>query len=261
MNDAKKKRVGLVIPAFDEEQALPLVLADLPREHIDRIVVVDNASTDRTAECAREGGAEVVYEARRGYGQACLAGIARLLDASGEEAALGPDDVIVFLDADYSDYPEELPLVAGPVLAGEVDMVIGSRILGGAGMDALLPQARFGNVLACFLMRLFFGARYTDLGPFRAIRVGALEALSMRDTDYGWTVEMQLKAKSFGLRVTEVPVRYRKRKGVSKITGTLRGTLSAGWKILGWITVWRIRLFWSRKESPRSLHSSRSGTR
>lgn len=254
-------RIGLVIPAFNEEQALPLVLGDLPRGMLDRTVVVDNDSTDATARLAREGGAEVVSERRRGYGQACLAGIARLLEpGDGGRAGLGDDDVIVFLDADYSDHPEELPAVVAPILAGRADMVIGSRVLGGAGMDALLPQAWFGNRLACFLMRLLFGARYTDLGPFRAIRVEALRRLRMVDTDFGWTVEMQLKARSCGLAVEEVPVRYRKRVGESKITGTVSGTLRAAWKILGWILVWRVRLLvtpWGG--SPRSPGSSRSG--
>ena len=250
-------RVGVMLPAYNEEAPLPLVLEELPRDLCARVVVVDNASTDRTAEVARAAGAEVVYEARRGYGQACLTGIARLLTEESEAGAapLQSGDVIVFLDADHSDYPEELPLVLAPILEGRADMVIGSRVLGGAGMDALLPQARFGNLLACFLMRILFGARYTDLGPFRAIRVEALERLSMVDTDFGWTVEMQLKAASFGLAVEEVPVRYRKRIGSSKITGTLRGTFHAGWKILGWITVWRVRLFFARKESPRSPRS------
>jgi len=243
-----------MLPALDEEDALPLVLDELPREHLARLVVVDNGSTDRTAEVARERGAEVVSEPRRGYGRACLSGIAYLLErpSPGGEPPLVRDDVIAFLDADHSDHPEELPLVVAPILDGEADLVIGSRVLGGAGMQALLPQAWFGNRLACFLMRVLFGARYTDLGPFRAIRVEALERLGMRDLDFDWTVEMQLKASSFGLRVREVPVRYRRRVGRSKITGTLLGTLSAAWKILGWIGVWRVRLWLTRSECPRS---------
>jgi len=243
-------RVGLVIPAFDEEQALPAVLAELPRELVERLVVVDNGSTDGTAAVARAGGAEVVAEPRRGYGQACLAGLARLLDG---DDALAEGDVVAFLDADHSDYPEELGSILAPITAGRADLVIGSRVLGGATMEALLPQAWFGNRLACGLMRLFFGARYTDLGPFRAIRVSALRRLGMRDTDFGWTVEMQLKAATHGLAVEEVPVRYRPRIGTSKITGTVSGTLRAGWKIVGWILVWRVRLWLSPPEgSPRS---------
>ena len=244
-SSAASVRVGVVIPAYDEEEALPLVLAELPREHVAAVVVVDNGSTDRTAQVAREGGAFVVREPRRGYGQACLAGIDYALGASGGDALEPPlrdVDVVVFLDADHSDYPEELPEVVAPVLEDRADLVIGSRILGGASMDALLPQAWLGNRLACFLMRILFGARYTDLGPFRAVRVAALRRLSMADRTFGWTIEMQLKAHSAGLRVVEVPVRYRARVGRSKITGTVAGTVKAGVKILGWILVWRLRL-------------------
>ena len=245
-------RIGMVIPAFDEEEALPLVLREIPRELLETIVVVDNGSRDRTAEVAWSGGATVVHEPRRGYGRACLAGLAHLLGAAGEKAPLTGRDVVVFLDADHSDYPQDLPAVLAPVLEGRADLSIGSRILGGADMDALLPQAWFGNRLACLLMRVLFGARYTDLGPFRAIRVDALERLGMADRDFGWTIEMQLKAKSFGLGVVEVPVRYRKRLGKSKITGTLGGTLRAGWKILGWILAWRLRLLVNPRARPTS---------
>lgn len=232
--------MGLVIPALDEEQALPLVLEALPRAELARVVVVDNGSSDGTAEVARRGGAVVVHEPRRGYGSACLAGIAWL---EGAEEAWGEDDILAFVDADFSDHPEELSQVLAPVLADEVDFCMGSRVLGGASMQALLPQAWFGNRLACFLMRTLFGARYTDLGPMRALRVRALRQMAMRDRDFGWTVEMQLKAKTLGLRVREVPVRYRARVGESKITGTFWGTVRAGWKILGWIGAWRVRLW------------------
>jgi hypothetical protein len=230
-----RQRVGLVIPALDEEQALPLVLDELPRERVDVIVVVDNGSTDRTAEVARERGACVVREPRRGYGRACLAGVAALRTEHGDP------EVVVFLDADHSDYPGQLPRLLDPVLAGEADLVLGSRTLGGASMDAMLPQAWFGNRLACFLMRVLYGARYTDLGPFRAIRADALHALGMSDPDFGWTIEMQLRAHAAGLRVREVPVSYRPRTGSSKITGTVAGTVRAGVKILGWIGTWRFR--------------------
>ncbi len=250
-----------MIPAVDEEAALPHVLAELPRAWVDRLVVVDNGSRDRTAEVARAGGAEVVREERRGYGRACLSGCAQLLRAGADgAAALADEDVIAFLDADHSDYPEELPAVVGPVLAGEADLVIGSRILGGADRHVLLPQAWFGNRLACLLMRVLFRARYTDLGPFRALSVQALKRLGMRDTDFGWTVEMQLKAHSGGLRVAEVPVRYRRRIGRSKITGTWSGTLRAGVKILGWIIRWRLRLPLARRDTPTSPAPGRSGT-
>lgn len=249
-------RVGVVIPALDEERALPSVLGELPMRRVDVLVVVDNGSRDSTAEVARAGGAHVVPEPRRGYGSACLAGVAAILgrhadEALRVEAPLGPGDVLVFLDADHSDHPAELPGLVQPILAGEADFVIGSRVLGGASMDAMLPQAWLGNRLACLLMRLLFGLRCTDLGPFRAIRVDALEHLRMGDRDFGWTIEMQLKAHQAGLRVREVPARYRARVGTSKITGTVLGTLRAGYKILGWIAVWRIASLTSRRRIPR----------
>lgn len=261
-------RVVVLIPALDEEEALPHVLAEIPAGFVERVVVVDNGSRDRTAEVARAAGALVVSEPRRGYGQACLAGLEAVRGAHPDSASrlvppLGPDDVLVFLDGDHSDHPEELPQVAAPVLEDRADLVIGSRVLGGADMRAMLPQAWFGNRLACFLMRVLFGARHTDLGPFRAVRMARLDELGMRDRDYGWTVEMQLKARVFGLRVVEVPVRYRPRIGTSKITGTLRGTLSAGWKILGWIIGWRLRLWLrpSRRGSPTSPPRGPSASR
>jgi len=224
--------LAVVIPALNEERSIGLVLRDLPRSVVTRVVVADNGSTDATARLAAEAGAEVVPAPRRGYGSACLAGLAHL-------RTTGPPDVVVFIDADYSDHPNELPLVAGPVLRGEADMVIGSRALGRRQRGALLPQARFGNMLACGLIRLLHGHRYTDLGPFRAISWNALERLQMSDPNFGWTVEMQIKALRAGLRVTEVPVSYRRRVGVSKITGTISGTLRAGYKILA--TIWKYR--------------------
>jgi len=245
-------RVALLIPALDEEEALPHVLAELPPGHVDLVLVVDNGSRDRTAEVALAAGAVVVREDVRGYGSACLAGLASLLSADVVSGpALADEDIVVFLDADHSDYPADLPAVLGPVLADSADLVIGSRVLGGADMSALLPQAWFGNRLACALMRLCFGARHTDLGPFRAIRVRALRHLEMRDRDFGWTVEMQLKARVARMRVVEVAVRYRPRIGHSKITGTTSGTLRAGWKILGWILGWRVKLCFSRRQIPR----------
>lgn len=244
-------RVAVVIPALDEELALPEVLREIPAGLAEAVFVVDNGSRDRTAEVARAHGARVVPEPRRGYGSACLAGLAALRGTHADPALrldppLGPRDVVVFLDADHSDHPEEMAAVVEPILAGRAELVIGSRVLGGATMDAMLPQAWFGNRLACALMRVLFGARYTDLGPFRAIRRDALDHLAMGDRDFGWTVEMQLKAHVTGLRVLEVPVRYRARIGRSKITGTLSGTLRAGVKILGWIGAWRLKLLASR---------------
>ncbi len=217
--------VDVVIPAFNEEASLPLVLAAIPRPPVRRVVVCDNNSTDATAEVARGGGAVVVHEPRPGYGAACL----RALDHLRRH---DPPEIVVFLDGDYSDYPEELPAVIAPILADRAEVVIGSRVLGRREAGALLPQARMGNLVACALIRLLYGHRYTDLGPFRAARWSAFERLGMRDRDFGWTAELQVKALRLGMRVTEVPVSYRKRVGVSKITGTLRGTVLAGYKIL-----------------------------
>ncbi len=220
-------RVAVVIPALDEEKSVAKVVGEIPRAGegfvVDEIVVVDNGSRDGTRAAARGAGARVVAEPRRGYGQACLAGI----------AALGavPPDVVVFLDADASDDPRELPRLLDRIRAGD-DFVVGSRVIGDAEPGALAPQARYGNWLACALLRVLYDARFTDLGPFRAIRYDALRALGMRDTNYGWTVEMQLRAARARLRSSEVPVSYRKRIGRSKITGTVRGTCLAGAKIL-----------------------------
>lgn len=217
--------VDVVIPAYNEEQSLPLVLAGLPRPPVRRIVVANNNSSDGTERVAREGGAEVVFERRPGYGSACLAGLEFLRENQ-------PPDIVVFIDGDYSDHPEELPRVIEPICAGQADMAIGSRILGQRETGALLPQARAGNFVACNLIRLLYGFRYTDLGPFRAIRWQALEDLAMQDRDFGWTAEMQVKAVRQRLSICEVPVSYRKRIGVSKITGTVKGTVLAGYKIL-----------------------------
>ncbi|MFN3597810.1 MAG: glycosyltransferase family 2 protein [Rubricoccaceae bacterium] len=224
--------VAVVIPALNEAASIGRVLADLPP--VGLVVVCDNGSTDGTAALARAAGATVVPAPRRGYGAACLAGLAYL-------AALPtPPEVVVFLDADYSDHPDELPLLARPVLDGAADLVIGSRVAL-AAPGALLPQARWGNRLACALMRLRWGARFTDLGPFRAIRYGALARLGMTDEAFGWTVEMQVRALRAGLRCAEVPVRYRRRVGVSKITGTVRGTVLAGATILATIGRFALR--------------------
>jgi glycosyltransferase involved in cell wall biosynthesis len=224
--------VAVVIPVLNERAALPLVVAEIPREHVARIVVVDNGSTDGTREVAAALPVEVVVEPRRGYGSACLAGTAALRDA--------PPKILVFLDGDHSDHPEELPRLLQAIASG-ADMVIGSRTLGRRDPGAMLPQARFGNALACGLMRLLTGQRYTDLGPFRALRWEAYESLAMADTGFGWTCEMQMTAARRGLRVAEVPVSYRRRIGVSKITGTVSGTVRAGAKILSTIARYGLR--------------------
>ncbi len=215
-------KISVIIPAYNEEESLPHVLNDLPRNRLHQVIVVDNRSTDRTAEVARENEATVVHEKRRGYGQACLSGM----------AALDNPDIVVFLDGDYSDFPEEIDLLVDPIINDEADFVVGSRMILKESRKSLLPQARYGNQLAVFLIRLFFGHRFTDLGPFRAIRYESLQAIGMQDKNFGWTVEMQIKAVQKGLRIREVPIRYRMRIGVSKITGTVSGTLKAGVKII-----------------------------
>jgi len=223
------KRIGVVIPARNEEGAIGLVLADLP-DWVDTGVVADNGSNDRTAAGARAAGAIVVHEPQPGYGAACLAGI----------AALPRVDIVVFADGDRSDYVEDMaaivdPILIDPKLAGAADLVIGSRALGGREAGSMTVPQVFGNWLATRLIRLIWGVRYTDLGPFRAISRPALDRLGMADRTFGWTVEMQLKAIEKGLRVLEVPVRYRARIGVSKISGTVKGTILAGTKILSLI--------------------------
>jgi glycosyltransferase involved in cell wall biosynthesis len=216
-------RVAVVIPAYNEERSLPLVLRDLPRDRLTDVVVVDNASRDRTGAVARGCGAKVVREERKGYGSACLRGIAELKDRA--------PDAVVFLDADYSDYPEEIGSLIDKLAEG-YDLVIGSRVLGRREPGALLPHARFGNWLATRLLRWLYGVAFTDMGPFRAIRYDRLIAMGMRDPDYGWTVEMQALAARLGYRCCEVPVRYRRRVGRSKISGTVKGSVLAGLKIL-----------------------------
>ena len=217
----KGARIGAVIPALNEEDSIGKVLSAIP-DWVDDVVVADNGSSDRTASTAEAHGARVVHEYRRGYGAACLTGIAHLKDP----------DIILFLDGDYSDYPEEAASLVDPIAEDRADMVIGSRVLGNREPGALTPQAQFGNWLACLLMRLLWQVRYTDLGPFRAIATDAFTRLHMRDLDYGWTVEMQIKAAKLGLRSIEVPVSYRKRIGKSKVSGTVRGVIGAGTKIL-----------------------------
>jgi glycosyltransferase involved in cell wall biosynthesis len=215
------KRVSVIIPALNEDAAIGRVIADIP-PWVDDIVVADNGSSDRTVECAAAAGARVVIENRRGYGIACQTGI----------AALGSTDIVVFLDGDYSDFPGEMARLVDPIALGDAHLVIGSRISGGAARGALTPHQRFGNWFACRLMSLLFGAHYTDLGPFRAIERAALQSLRMKDPAFGWTVEMQIRALRQGLAVAEVPVSYRARIGTSKISGTVIGSIRAGYTIL-----------------------------
>ena len=215
------RHVSVIIPARDEEHAIAKVLAEIPA-WVDDVIVVDNGSRDKTAFTARSAGARVVLEPQSGYGAACLAGI----------AAMGKTDIVVFLDGDYSDYPADMTGLITPIVNGRADLVIGSRVNEHLEPGALTPQQRFGNWLATRLIRLIWGTRFTDLGPFRVITREALDNLAMRDRDFGWTVEMQIKAAEQGLRCAEVPVRYRKRIGQSKISGTISGTVRAGTKIL-----------------------------
>lgn len=221
-------KISVIIPAFNEERAIGRVINEIPNT-VSEVIVVDNGSTDATAAIAQLRGAVVVHEPTRGYGQACLRGLSVLSDT----------DIVVFLDGDYSDFPEEMPALYEPIVSGAADLVVGSRVLGQREKGALLPQARFGNWLSTRLIRWLFGVSFTDLGPFRAIDHKALKRLEMCDRDFGWTVEMQVKAARLEMRCTEVPVRYRKRIGISKISGTLSGSVRAGHKILWTIFKYR----------------------
>jgi len=226
-------RVDVVIPARDEEESIARAVAAIDPALVSRVIVVDNGSRDRTAETARRAGATVVSEPRRGYGAACLAGLAFVRER--------PPDVVAFLDADLSEDPAQLPALIEPIRSGRADLVIGSRTLGDREAGSLTPVQEFGNRLATTMLRALFGARFSDLGPFRAIRWEALERLKMRDRGYGWTVEMQARAARAGLSCAEIPVRHRvRRAGRSKVAGTLRGVLGAGMKIP--LTIVRVRL-------------------
>ena len=229
--------VWVIIPALNEAESIGRVLGDLPS--VGRVVVVDNGSNDGTADRAREAGATVVDEEQRGYGAACLRGIG-FVETQVESGEAAPE-VIVFADADYSDHVHTLPELVEPIFEDKFDFVLGSRILGKREPGAMPPQSVYGNHLACWLMKVFFRASYTDLGPFRAIRWTSLQSLGMIDENFGWTIEMQIKALRKGLRTIEVPTSYRNRIGTSKISGTLSGTIKAGSKILftiakyGWL--------------------------
>lgn len=220
--------IKVIIPAYNEEDSIGLVIADIPKL-VDQVIVVNNNSTDGTVMAAKKAGATVLTETNMGYGYACL----KAMDYIAQQQV--KPDIIVFMDGDYSDYPEELIKVIDPIIKQDIDMVIGSRNATGRAKNSMTPQQVFGNWLATFLMRIFFNATYTDLGPFRAIKYPKLLALQMQDKTYGWTVEMQLKVLKKNFSYTEVPVRYRQRIGVSKVSGTLKGAVMAGVKILGWI--------------------------
>jgi len=220
----EKPIITVIIPAYNEEQAIGKVISDIPRDIVQNIVVVNNNSSDRTASVAEEAGAIVLHEKRKGYGWACLKGI--------RECKALKTDLIVFMDGDYSDYPEEIPKVIAPIIEKDLDMVIGSRVKGNREKGSLTPQQIFGNWLATKLIRLFYGGVFTDLGPFRAIKLEALEKLQMSDKTYGWTIEMQIKAVKKKLKYCEVAVNYKKRIGVSKVSGTVKGTVLAGIKII-----------------------------
>lgn len=220
------RRVTVIIPAFNEENAIGNVIAEIPQDIVKEIVVVNNNSNDQTSKVATQAGATVLDERRQGYGFACLKGIDYVRNQSESP------DIIVFLDADYSDYPQEMRELIKPIVEQNYDLVIGSRALGNRQQGSMTPQQIFGNWLATNLLRWFYGVKFTDLGPFRAIKFDKLLALQMKDTTYGWTVEMQLKAAKMRFQITEIPVNYRRRVGFSKISGTIKGTVLAGYKII-----------------------------
>jgi glycosyltransferase involved in cell wall biosynthesis len=220
--------IKVIIPAYNEEDSIAKVINDIPK-NVDEVIVVSNNSTDNTEINAKKAGATVLKENRKGYGYACLKG----MDYIAQQVT--KPDIIVFLDGDYSDYPEQLTEIVAPILNDDIDFVIGSRVKRLREKGSMTPQQVFGNWLATFLMKLFFGAKFTDLGPFRAIKYQKLLALEMEDKTYGWTVEMQLKAIKRNFTYTEIPVKYRNRIGVSKVSGTVKGTIFAGVKILSWI--------------------------
>ncbi len=221
-------KIKVIIPAYNEQDSIANVINEIPAI-VNEVIVVNNNSTDNTVQNAKQAGATVLTENKKGYGYACLKGMEHIANQTEKP------DIIVFLDGDYSDYPEELTKIVEPIINNNIDFVIGSRVKRLREQGSMTPQQVFGNWLACFLMKLMFGAKFTDLGPFRAIKYDKLLALNMEDKTYGWTVEMQLKALKLKLSYIEVPVKYKKRIGISKVSGTVKGTIFAGFKILGWI--------------------------
>ncbi len=221
-----KPDIRVIIPAFNEQNAVGLVIDEIPKEWVSEVIVVDNGSTDDTFTQSQSRGATTLKEPTRGYGNACLKGMAHIAESKTQP------DIVVFLDGDHSDYPEQLIDLVKPIIDEDVDLVIGSRSLGKAEKGSMTPQQIFGNWLATTLIKLFYRKEYTDLGPFRAIRYESLMTIGMEDRTYGWTVEMQLKAAKLNLRTKDIPVNYRQRIGVSKVSGTIKGTLGAGYKII-----------------------------
>ena len=231
-----KQKIKVIIPAYNEEKSIAKVINDIP-DIVDEIIVISNNSNDKTEENAAKAGATVLLETRRGYGYACLRGMKYISNLNPHQQP----DIIVFLDGDYSDYPEQLTALVFPIINDDIDFVIGSRVKELREAGSMTPQQVFGNWLATFLMKVFFGAKFTDLGPFRAIKYQKLLQLKMEDKTYGWTVEMQLKAIKQHFSYLEVPMKYRNRIGVSKVSGTLKGTIFAGVKILGWIFKYSVK--------------------
>jgi len=227
-------KIKVIIPAYNEQDSIANVINDIP-EIVEEVIVVNNNSTDNTVAYAKNAGATVLTENNKGYGYACLKGMDYIANLEDKP------DIIVFLDGDYSDYPEELTKLIAPIINQDVDFVIGSRLKQLRESGSMTPQQVFGNWLATFLMSLFFGSKFTDLGPFRAIKYNKLLALNMEDKTYGWTVEMQLKALKQKLLYIEIPVRYKQRIGKSKVSGTVKGTIFAGFKILSWIFKYSIK--------------------
>ena len=223
-----KPIIKVIIPAYNEQDSIAKVINDIPKI-VDEVIVINNNSTDNTEINAKKAGATVLIERRKGYGYACLKGMDYIAKQKTKP------EIVVFLDGDYSDYPEQLTAIINPIIKDNIDFVIGSRVKELREDGAMTPQQIFGNWLATSLMKLFFGAKFTDLGPFRAIKYNKLLALKMEDKTYGWTVEMQLKALKQKLNYTEVPMKYRNRIGVSKVSGTVKGSIFAGVKILSWI--------------------------
>jgi glycosyltransferase involved in cell wall biosynthesis len=224
-------RVSVIIPTHNEAQAIGHVLADLPLDRVSEVIVVDSNSTDGTADVARKMGAKVIEEPRRGYGRACLTGLANTANP----------DVVVFLDGDYSDRPSELTILLAPIIEGRADIVLGSRFSGKSKSGALPWHQSFGNRLAATLIRILYGVKISDLGPFRASRADVLLALALEEATYGWAVEMILKGAIAGFRIVEVPVSYHPRIGKSKISGTVKGTVGAAWFILSRIVRYYFR--------------------